>query len=1117
MSTLKKRDNISSHQLGRENCAVLTYRLACKCVLALAVILLLHTTMAMGQVNAATLTGTVKDASGAIVQGATVNVLQVTTGAVRETATNEAGLFNVPFLQPGEYKVSTSKSGYQRSSQKVALQVNQIANLTFTLSVGTVSESVQVSTADVALQTETSSLGTVIGNQDISDLPLNGRQFIQLLQLAPGTVPISVSQSGLSDIGSSSSNVTPSINGGSNRSNLFYVDGLYATDPFFSSLSISPSIDAIQEFQEQTHADQAQFGGSTGGTVNLVTKGGGNNFHGSAYEFFRNNNIAARSKFQTGANAGYLQNQYGGSLGGPVLHNKIFFFGFYDGYRERDASSKKATIPTSEQLAGDFSASSTKIYDPTTYNATTHTIQQFQSTTGTLNVIPTSRLNTGLLAVLKAYVPTTANYTDTQGTGYNYINTADSTDNQQQYSIRMDYNIRPTDLVYGRFSHSKNATVSPSAMPTNAWISGYAGTNAGGTWVHTFSPSLVSQITAGYNSAVHPQAEGMPDAATVFSDAGFSQGFTSTPGGIKVPMIPSIGTTDTWFGLSGGWGPIGPMHLIQASGSVTDQAGNHALTFGAAYYHVWMYTNWAGDDMGFNKEATWNPETGAGGNTLASLLIGLPNYADRQLGNSGVNLNSDVMGAFAQDTWKMHHHLTVNYGIRWDYTRPVGEDNNRFSGFDIHTGKWYIAKSHADAPSTLPADVVKLDRNQITKSTYTNISPRLGLSWSVRPSTVINAGAGVTFDNWSGAMQAAQNARGGWPAGASQGVSDLNIAGVTSNATAQNPFGSLTNDMSKITTPFSTSTGGSFLDTEWKNPYSWQWNLLVQQQFGKWGLAKVSYVGSSTARVAIQIPQNRYATLGDSSTKPFSGMGQFNTIQSRGHANYNALQAQYQKSMQGLTFNSAFTWSKNIGVGCSDFWESCNIQNPYDLRSNRSVDSVDVPFVITASAVYQLPFGKGKAFANEGFTSKVVGGWKVNGMLQARSGTVFTPGINQDRAVVGTSSMQRPNVSGSTKGPRTINEWFNTSAYSLPTINTYGNAGRNSLRGPRYTNMDFSLFREFKFLKNYSAEFRAESFNVFNHPNLSNPDSTLEDSNFGKITGTTGSPRRLQFAGTFRF
>src|SRR5215469_13474644 len=1083
----------------------------------LIVLLTLLSPPVFGQINTATVSGTTKDNSGAAIPGASVLVTQSATGVSRGAETNDTGFFNVPLLQPGPYDVTVSKQGFQSETQHIELQVNQLASLTFSLNVGSVKQTVTVTSLTPELQTETSGLGTVIANQEINALPLNGRQFIQLLQLAPGTVPVSVSQTAVPTLGSAGSNVTPSINGGTGRSNLFFVDGLYATDPFFTSLSISPSVDAIQEFQAQSHTDQAQFGGAIGGTVNLATKGGTNQFHGSAYEFFRNDAIAATPYFATTKGA-YKQNQFGGSLGGPIVHNKLFFFGYYDGYRQTQAANNFAILPTSAELGGDFSAllPGTVIYDPTTYNSATGQTQPFPG-----NIIPPGRLNQGILEVLKAYVP--APTSDSPSTN-NFVNTASATTNQDQYSARVDYAIDPKDSLFVRWTVNDNTNTSPGQLPVNPFVTGFNGNNSGGSWVHTFSPSLLTQITAGYNSVDHPQEYLQPNATSVFQAAGFSEGFTPNPGGILVPKIPGVHPSG-FFDLNGGWGPIGPQRLVQVSGSVNKQTHTHALTFGAAWYYTWMYTNWAENDISFNQQATWNPCgsgsgstcVGVGGNSLASMLLGLPDSAGRQLGNSGVNLFSHVSNIYAQDSWKVRPNLTVNYGVRWDYTTPVGETDNRLSGFDIHSGQWYIPKGDKDMPTgPLPAGVIILPRNTITTPNYNNFSPRLGITYMVTPRVVVSSGVGVMYDSWSGALQAAQNARGAWPSGSSQNPTNLNIAGITPGATAQNPFGNTAPTIPDSPFP----SGGGFLDTGWKNAYSWQWNLRLQNQLGSAGALSLAYVGSSTTHAPIQVPNNISNPLGPTLTLPFPQMKfGFNVIQSIGHMNYNALQAQYTKSYsQGLAITTAFTWSKSINVGCASYWEGCNIQDPYDMRSNRSVNDLDVPLVFTFSALYELPFGKGKAWANQGPESAVFGGWQVNGIIASRSGQPFTPHINFDNANAN-GGAQRPNVTGSTTGPKTLNEFFNTAAFSVPPPFTYGNAGRNSLRGPGYTAVDFSLFRDFKFRERYTVQFRAEAFNLFNHPNFANPDSTFEDANFGKITAINSSsaPREFQFAGTFHF
>ncbi len=1064
---------------------------------------LLLPTAVLAQINTATLSGTVTDSSGAVVPNAIVTVTASDSGISRNTKTNGHGYFTVSSLQPGSFSVLITHKGFQSVHQTgVVLQVNQSASLNFALVAGSTSTTVQVSGSIPMLDTQTSSLGTVIGAKEILDLPLNGRQFTQLLQLAPGTVPVDVSQNSGSRPDLGGGGVTPAINGQSNRSDLFFVDGVYATDPFFSGYSISPSIDAIQEFQEQTHADQAEFGGSTGGTINLVTKAGTNHFHGSAYEFIRNDALDASGYFQP-QRAGFHQNQFGATVGGPILRNKLFFFGLYDGYRQTQSATNISTLPTAAELNGDFSAllPTTVIYDPHTYNPTTGAITPYAN-----NVIPAAQLNQPLITVLKAYLPATLPATDTPN---NYINTASSSLNQDQYGVRIDYAISAKDLLFGRFTINNESQLSPTALPDNSFTTGFNGRNAGINWIHTFSPTLISQITIGYNYLNLPQEDLQPNALGNFTAGGFADGFTPYPGAIKVAKIPGLHPSG-YFDLNSGWGPIGPQNTGQFSGTVTKQAGAHSLKFGAAGFINGMYTNWAEDDVNFNQQATWNPTKATGGNSVASMLLGLPDGASRQLGNSGVSLRSRIVGLFAQDSWRVRRNFTLNYGVRWDYTTPVTDTHNRLSGFDIHSGNWYIARGDVNLPTyPLPAGVTVLGRNTITKPDYKNFAPRLGFSYEAVPGTVVRAGAGLFYDSWSGALQAAQNARGAWPSGASQNVSNTNIAGVTPGVTAQNPFGNLSPTLP--TTPF--PSGGGYLDTNWKDAYSWQWNIQVQQQVGRSSVFSLAYVGSSTSRAPIQTPSNVYTTPGDPSTVPFANMSEFNTLSSIGHMNYNALQSKFDKRFSnGLSATAAFTYSKTINVGCAEYWEGCHIQDPYNLRADRSASDTDVPLVFTFSSVYELPFGKGKSFAQQGLPSKLFGGWQLNGIVSSRSGTPYTVGINFDNAHANGGS-QRPNQVGNpNQGKHSVTQYFNTSAFVVPAKLTYGDVRRNSLRGPSYTDLDTSLFRNFSLMNRATVQFRSEFFNVLNHPNFSNPDGTLEDSSFGAIKSIVGNPRQIQFA-----
>jgi Carboxypeptidase regulatory-like domain len=597
----------------------------------------------LAQINTATLNGTVSDPSGAKIPGAQVTVEDAASQVTRVTRTNADGLFSVPLLQPGSYNITISKDGFATfKSTNVQLAISQVANLNATLQVGSSSQSVTV-TGDVPLiDTSTAGLGTVIGQKETTELPLNGRQFVQLLQLAPGTVPISVSQSATPPIGSGAT--TPSVNGGSNRSNLFFIDGIYATDPFFSTFSISPSVDALQEFKEQTHTDQAEFGQVTGGTVNIASRSGANSFHGEAYEFLRNNDLDARNFFAPTRGV-YRQNQFGGTFSGRIIPNKLFFFGFYDGYRYTQASNNFTLVPTQAQINGDFSALSTTLYNPYTYNPTTKTIQPFAG-----NQIPVQYINAGMIAYLKAFVPL-PNYF-VPGSPYNFLNTESNTTNQDQGGIRGDYAVSEKDSVNGHFMMSRATNSTPSSLPQEAFVTGFNGTNAGVNWIHSVSPTLITQVTLGYNSLDHGQENMQPNPTAAFAASGLGAGFTLTPGDIKVPKAPGL-SPNGYFSVQTGWGPVGPQYLSQYSGTVSKTTGVHSLKFGAAYYQTWAYTNWAQDNESFNQQATWNPVTQSGGNSLASYLLGLPNSASRQLGNAGVSLRSGVTGLFAQDSWKV--------------------------------------------------------------------------------------------------------------------------------------------------------------------------------------------------------------------------------------------------------------------------------------------------------------------------------------------------------------------------------------------------------------------------------------------------------------------------------
>jgi hypothetical protein len=1071
----------------------------------------LAASLLLAQTNTATISGTVSDPSGAAMGGASVVIDSQATGVRHQVQTNSSGIFSVPQLQPGQYTVTISRDGFGTTKSNVTIVIDQVANLAITMQIGATQQTVEVTGAAPLVESSTAGLGTVIEQKETLDLPLNGRQFVQLLQLAPGTVPISVSQSATPAIGAGST--TPSINGGSNRSNLFYIDGIYATDVFFSTFSISPSIDALQEFKEQTHTDLAEFGQATGGSIDVATKTGTNQFHGTAYEFIRNDDLDARNFFAP-VRGIYRQNQFGGVFDGPIIRNKLFFSGFYDGYRYTQAANNFTIVPTQAELNGNFSGIANTIYNPYTYNATTKSITAFSG-----NMIPTSLINPGIVAYVKNFVPL-PNYSGASQN--NFLNTEPNTVSQDQGGLRVDYAASTRDNLYGHFMQSEANNISPTSLPQQAFLTGFNGKNAGVNWVHSISPSFIAQVTIGFNELNHPQAYQQANPVAVFNSSGLNAGFTDTPGAIKEAFAPGL-SANGYFGVNTGWGPIGPQYLSQYAGSIAKTAGAHDLKFGASFYQTWTYTNWAQDNESYNQQATWNPTTQNGGDGFASMLLGLPNSASRQLGNAGVSLHMNVLGFYGQDSWRVSHKLTVNYGLRWDYSSPVTEKDNRLATVDLANGAWLLAKGDTDAPSTLPGGVSFLNRNSLTPPDHMNFSPRLGLAYQINRKTVLRAGFGIFYDNWSGGEQTAQSARGSWPSGASQSISNLNVAGVTPGVTAQNPFVGFTTALPASPFP----SGGTFVSQDFKDSYSSQWNFEIQHQVAKSATVSLAYVASDTNRAPIQVPFNQ-APPGPGAIYPRqpyqnlsspNAISTFAVIESIGRQNYQSLQAKFdQRFSSGVFFITSFTWSKNIDIGCADFWEGCSIQNPYNLNAERGPAPTDVPLILTFSPGYELPFGKSKKYLNHGPGAWLLGDWQVNGIFSARSGTVYTPGINFDNANVGGGVSERPNlVANPIASNPTIGAWFNINAFALPTPYTYGDVGRNSLRGPGFWNMDFSIFRSFEVWERMRLQLRAEFFNVFNNVDFGNPSATLGNPNFGIITSTTNNPRTIQFGAKLNF
>jgi hypothetical protein len=674
--------------------------------------------------------------------------------------------------------------------------------------------------------------------------------------------------------------------------------------------------------------------------------------------------------------------------------------------------------------------------------------------------------------------------------------------------------------------------------------------------VHIIGPSLVTTLTVGVNKLTIPQsAIGPPDQGALLTSTGMGAGFNAFPGETSGPQAPAPNSLAGYSGMWNGSGPIGPMTTGQISGDVTKTVGAHEIKFGAAWLKTYMYTNWNGNSIGFTNEATWNAAcqfaaqgiaaaqancpgvnpadpslAGAGGDSVAGTLLSLPNSANRNLGNSGVSLRMTNFSPFVQDSWKITQKLTLNYGLRWDYNSPVTDTGNRLPTYDVYNQTYVVPKGDIDLPSgALPANVVVANRRSITATHWGDFSPRVGLAYRLGSKTVLRAGVGRSFDSYSETLQANQNNRGGWPSGLSQNANANNLINTAGPSlkpdgtvyTGQNPFFG-----TPVVPASPLPTGGlGFLDVNWQPDSSWQWNLQVQRDLGQVGIASLTYLGSNTIHTNLAFPYNTVTepTTATCCIRPdlvFGGGG--TDLLSSGTSNYEALQANLKSSFNhGFAYTASFTWAKNSAIGNCGDWAAACIQNAYNLKGEYGPSALNVPITFVASAIYELPFGKTKQYVNSGIGAAILGGWQLSTIVSLRSGLPVNAtlgGSSGNNANTGGGTLRPEFISNPTNGaPHTVTEWFNSSAVAIPTLGTFGNAGLNALRGPDFKDVDFSVIRTFGLTERFKLQFRAEMFDLFNHPNFANPNLAIGVgvTNFNTITSTVqgaGADRNVQFA-----
>jgi outer membrane receptor protein involved in Fe transport len=1061
------------------------------------------------QVDTATIVGTVQDSSGGVVPGAAVTATEVNTNIKNSTRADSSGNYAITSLKIGEYTVSVEAQGFKKETRAgVVLQVQDRSRIDFTLQVGSIAEVVNIDAAAPVVETETSSLGDVVNAQQVTELPLNGRDFTQLATLTTGVIKITESSGSINGASSQSNGNAGgafAVNGTRGNLNNFMLDGIDNNSNDNAGNVLQTNVDAIQEFKIQTSGYSAEFGRSGGAVINATIKSGTNQFHGTAFDFLRNDVLDARNFFEPAdaAKAPFRQNQFGGTLGGPILRNKTFFFVDYQGTRAGTSSPDISTVPTLAEIGGNFNGVST-IYDP---NSTSIVNGNVVRTPFPGNIIPAQDLDPISHAVAQLYpAPNVAG-----ALANNYVVNAAGNQQIDQGDARVDHTLSARQQVFARFSLSQiNRYVQPplpgladgGSYGTGNYIFDTRGAAVGYTF--TISPTMVNEYRMGFNRAHY--VDNKP-----------SYGQNYPPDNLAVPGVPNNSTINglTLFGPSGykrlgepGYTPTtSTSQEFQYGDTLSIVHGKHLIKIGAelrwSQFNLFQIGQPRGSFSFSGQFTADSPSSGDGtGNGLADMLLGLPNFATistlTYFGN-----RQQTYGGFFQDDYKLSSKLTLNLGLRYDYTTPIKEAHNQQANFDFATGQLVAAGTGGAS-----AGLVNTDKD--------DFSPRIGLAWNIFKNTVIRSAYGRFFSyqeiRTGDPLQLAYNLPFFYqPAFSSDGVTP--VLTVSKGFPPLNPSQAV---------DASVTISGSGVGSHLHAPVLDEWNFNIQHQLPANILLEVAYVGSKSTHLQTLLDPNQDPTPGPGdiqSRRPYPQYSGFTDIVNRGNSTFHALEIKAEKRLShGLMFLSSFTFSKSINdqpeICCNSPWP----QNSYNVASEKGLSDFDQKFRWVTSFDYQIPVGKGQHYLNSSRAADLIlGGWHLGGIFTWHTGFYFSPAMGYDPSNTGSQGLTRTDrvCDGNLpSGQRSVDLWFNPSCFPLPSGYAFGNSGKNVLIGPGQVNGDMSLRKVFSITERVRTEFRAEFFNAFNHPIFAQPDNYITDGPgaTGTITSTAGVNRQIQLA-----
>ncbi len=1080
----------------------------------------------LGQTDTTSLEGRVLDAQGASISGARIRLKNQTTGAERKIESGANGSYNFSLIPPGRYEIEATASGF-RTFHDTGIQIDVAtpAHLEIPLEVGAVSERVEVTGVVSLLNTESAAQGTIIGEEKIQSLPLNGRQFIDLALLSPnvtiGGSSVQQNKVRLNQDGGFSAS------GNRTNNNGFMLDGVSNLDLDYMSLSLTPILDTLAEFQVQTGQQTAEYGHAGGAQINVVTKSGGAEWHGDGWEFVRNRVFDARPFNLFSELPKYQRNQFGATAGGPVLHNKLFVFGGYErlSLRQAAAGLTTVTVPTPLERQGNFTQSKTIIYDALSSPRTA-----FPG-----DVIPVTRLNPLALVAVNALpaanVPNTTN---------KYINNSEVlSQDSNNYSIRADFVATPTITMFGRYSATRENDASPGLVPGRAAIGQTLPQNVayGLTWAPT--PRVVNEFRAGFNRMNYTVGVLEPS-------------FNVNGSQTALPYFKLTSYAD--MGGAGGGASTVRDNTFQVYDNWSYQRGRHLIKVGGEFlfleYVPITAPNAYGTYQFSSGQSAQSSASDGTGSVLASFLLGYSSTASRSLGGGRMDGHQPNWAAYVQDQIRVTNKLTLNLGLRYEIAPPLYDTRFQTMGLDfskVPTPQAIFASGQTGIYE--PTFFICGQNGRPKGCAYTdknNFSPRVGLAWSVSPKTVFRMGAGIYYSLTD--FSSISRLTNSLPA---------NIAQTLTNSTfapSYQGYGASVFPPSVVIGP-AVSVNLYSLDMNQRTSYAIQMSSSIQHQIGKSGVIEVGYLGTLGLKLQqnVQVSNSLPGSTAVAGRRPYVGAiftpdtvfpsyinvqggsvgaGTMALLPNIAQSNYHSGYVRGEKRFsRGLSYISSFTYSKAItnapqfrNAGGATGSENSPAQNRYNLSAERGLAAFNAKFRWVNSAVYELPFGQGKPMLTHGVLAQVLGGWQVAGIMSLQSGFPFTINVVGDAAGIGGGSggiliRGNPVAGQDAQLPadlRSTARWFNTAAFVAPPAYQFGTLGRNTVVGPGIFNIDSTLSRRIRISERFGIELRAEAFNLLNTPNYSLIGRIINASDYGQVNSQL-PPRQLQFGAKITF